>query len=115
MRERRLPVYLAVFKRFGAEFGGPLSFPLEGWTLAVDVPAAAPGVAAALDALDELVAGCGGRVYLSKDSRLRPEALASDVPAAWRASSDSRSRVDPGAACCAPISGGGSGSAGTAP
>ena len=80
MRERRLPVYLAVFKRFGSEFGGPLSFPLEGWTLAIDLPAAAPGVAAALDALDELVAGCGGRVYLSKDARLRPEAIRAMYP-----------------------------------
>jgi decaprenylphospho-beta-D-ribofuranose 2-oxidase len=80
MRMRRLPVYLAVFKRFGAAFGGPLSFPLEGWTLAADVPAAAPGVRSALDELDELVAGCGGRVYLTKDSRMRREALLSMYP-----------------------------------
>ena len=94
MRERRLPVYLAVFKRFGSEFGGPLSFPLAGWTLAVDVPAAAPGVAATLDALDELVAGCGGRVYLSKDARLRPEALRAMYPQLGRFE-EVRSRVDP--------------------
>ncbi|HEX7610554.1 MAG TPA: hypothetical protein VF380_07765, partial [Solirubrobacteraceae bacterium] len=80
MRMRRLPVYLAVFKRFGAAFGGPLSFPLEGWTLAADVPAAAPGVRSALDELDELVAGCGGRVYLTKDSRMSRGALASMYP-----------------------------------
>jgi decaprenylphospho-beta-D-ribofuranose 2-oxidase len=80
MRARRLPVFLAVFKRFGPEFGGPLSFPLEGWTLAVDVPARAPGLAATLGELDELVAGCGGRVYLSKDSRMRPETVAAMYP-----------------------------------
>jgi decaprenylphospho-beta-D-ribofuranose 2-oxidase len=80
MRVRRLPVYLAVFKRFGAAFGGPLSFPLEGWTLAADVPAAAPGVRSALDELDELVAGCGGRVYLTKDSRMRRETLQGMYP-----------------------------------
>jgi decaprenylphospho-beta-D-ribofuranose 2-oxidase len=75
IRRRRLPVYLAVFKRLGPSFGGPLSFPIEGWTLAADLPATAPGLSAALDELDELVAGCGGRVYLSKDARLRPELL----------------------------------------
>jgi decaprenylphospho-beta-D-ribofuranose 2-oxidase len=77
---RRLPVYLAVFKRFGPAFGGPLSFPLEGWTLAADLPAAAPGLGSALDDLDELVAGCGGRVYLSKDARLRADRLAGMYP-----------------------------------
>jgi decaprenylphospho-beta-D-ribofuranose 2-oxidase len=73
MRARRLPVYLAVFKRLGAEYGGPLSFPLAGFTLAVDLPANAPGARSTLDALDELIAACGGRVYLTKDARLRAE------------------------------------------
>jgi decaprenylphospho-beta-D-ribofuranose 2-oxidase len=80
MRARRLPVFLAVFKRFGPEFGGPLSFPLEGWTLAIDVPARAPGLAATLQELDELIAGRGGRVYLTKDSRMQPEAVAAMYP-----------------------------------
>jgi decaprenylphospho-beta-D-ribofuranose 2-oxidase len=80
MRVRRLPVYLAVFKRFGPAFGGPLSFPLEGWTLAVDIPATAPGLRVALDELDEIVAGCGGRVYLTKDVRLRREMMRAMYP-----------------------------------
>jgi decaprenylphospho-beta-D-ribofuranose 2-oxidase len=80
IRARRLPVYLAVFKRFGSEFGGPLSFPLEGWTLAIDLPADAPGLGASLDELDALVAGSGGRVYLSKDARLRRDLVASMYP-----------------------------------
>jgi decaprenylphospho-beta-D-ribofuranose 2-oxidase len=94
IRRRRLPVYLAVFKRLGASFGGPLSFPLEGWTLAADLPADAPGLAAALDELDELVAGCGGRVYLSKDVRLRPEVLRVMYPQLERFEAQ-RARVDP--------------------
>jgi decaprenylphospho-beta-D-ribofuranose 2-oxidase len=94
MRARRLPVYLAVFKRFGAAFGGPLSFPLEGWTLAIDVPARAPRVAETLDRLDELVAASGGRVYLTKDSRLGPRALRAMYPQLDRFEAQRR-RVDP--------------------
>lgn len=94
VRERRLPVYLAVLKRFGSEFGGPLSFPLAGFTLALDLPAAAPGVHEALDRLDELVAGCGGRVYLTKDSRLRADAVRTMYPQLDRFRGV-RARVDP--------------------
>jgi decaprenylphospho-beta-D-ribofuranose 2-oxidase len=94
MRSRRLPVYLAVFKRFGPAFGGPLSFPLEGWTLAADLPAAAPGLGPTLDELDELVAGAGGRVYLTKDARLRRELLPAMYPQLDRFHAE-RSRADP--------------------
>jgi decaprenylphospho-beta-D-ribofuranose 2-oxidase len=94
MRRRRLPVYLAVFKRFGPAFGGPLSFPLEGWTLAVDLPAGAPGLRTALDELDELVAAAGGRVYLAKDARLRRDVLAAMYPGLGEFHAQ-RARVDP--------------------
>jgi decaprenylphospho-beta-D-ribofuranose 2-oxidase len=95
LRRRRLPVYLAVLKRLGAEFGGPLSFPLEGWTLAADLPVAAPGLAVALDDLDQVVAGCGGRVYLTKDVRLGPEAMTAMYPELDRFHTQ-RAQVDPG-------------------
>jgi decaprenylphospho-beta-D-ribofuranose 2-oxidase len=91
---RRLPVYLAVLKRFGAAGGGPLSFPLRGVTLALDLPAQASGVRAALDELDGLVAGAGGRVYLSKDARMRPESLRAMYPRLAEFD-DVRARVDP--------------------
>jgi decaprenylphospho-beta-D-ribofuranose 2-oxidase len=94
IRRRRLPVFLAVFKRLGAASGGPLSFPLEGWTLAADLPAGAPGLGRALDELDELVAACGGRVYLSKDVRLRPEALRAMYPQLGRFEAQ-RAQADP--------------------
>ena len=94
MQRRALPIYLAVFKRLGDAFGGPLSFPLGGWTLAVDLPARAAELDSSLRELDELVAGCGGRVYLTKDVRLQREMLPAMYPQLGRFQ-EIRSRVDP--------------------
>jgi decaprenylphospho-beta-D-ribofuranose 2-oxidase len=93
LADARVGSALAVLKRFGPGDRGPLSFPASGWTLALDLPVA-PGLAPLLDGIDDVVADAGGRVYLAKDSRLRPELVPVMYPrlAEWRAVRD---RADP--------------------
>jgi hypothetical protein len=74
-----LPATLAVLKVFGPGNPAPLSFPRPGWSLALDFPAD-PILAPVLDDLDTQVAAAGGRVYLVKDSRLRPDVLTDMYP-----------------------------------
>jgi decaprenylphospho-beta-D-ribofuranose 2-oxidase len=93
LHEADAPACLAVLKRLGSG-RGLLSFPLTGWTLAVDFPARSPDIGRLLDDADELVAEAGGRVYLAKDARLRPELLEAMYPELprWR---EVRAGLDP--------------------
>ncbi|MBB2909786.1 decaprenylphospho-beta-D-ribofuranose 2-oxidase [Streptosporangium becharense] len=86
--------FLTVLKRFGPGTPGMLSFPLPGWTLALDIPAGWPGLAGLLREFDGWVAESGGRVYLAKDSRMSAASAAAMYPRLpeWR---KVRDEVDP--------------------
>ena len=64
--------FLAVLKTTGPANASPLSFPIEGLSLALDFPNTGPGLLDLLKDLDQMVLRHGGRVYLAKDSCLDP-------------------------------------------
>ncbi len=70
---RRGGAFLCVIKDCGAQGKGMISFPTRGITLALDIPIRGRRTQALVDALNELVAAEGGRIYLAKDALTRPE------------------------------------------
>ena len=82
--------FLTVLKRFGEANAAPMSFPMRGWTLAIDFPVGIPGLAPLLDSFDLLVAEAQGRIYLIKDARMRAEYLPLMYPrlSEWRSVRD---------------------------
>lgn len=70
--------FLAVLKVFGKQ-ESLISFPKEGYTLALDFPVR-KGLLEFLDELDEIVLKHGGRLYMSKDARMKPSVLLAGYP-----------------------------------
>jgi len=75
--------FLAVLKKMGPEGDGMLSFPMEGYTLALDIPRRR-GLGKLLAALDRIVLEAGGRVYLTKDASLAAGAFRDMYPGLGR-------------------------------
>lgn len=71
--------FLAVLKLYGPANANYLSFPLEGYSLALDFKIE-PDLFPLLDRLDEVVLACGGRIYLTKDVRVGRETFARGYP-----------------------------------
>lgn len=65
--------FLAVLKRFGPQ-DSRLSFPMEGYTLALDFPVNRRSLDL-MPRLDAITADHGGRFYLAKDSRISAQTL----------------------------------------
>lgn len=86
---------LVVLKRFGDANPAPLSFPMPGWTLTVDIPTRAEGLGQLLHLLDEVVMQSGGRHYLAKDAHTTPTAIRRGYPRLDEWKQIQRS-VDPG-------------------
>ncbi len=76
--DKGLGSFLAVLKVFGKQ-ESLISFPREGYTLALDFPVR-PGLMEFLDELDQIVLNYGGRLYMSKDARMKPGVLEQGYP-----------------------------------
>ena len=82
--------FLAVLKVFGAANHNLLSFPTEGYTLALDFKAE-PSVFKLLDTLDSIVLRHGGRLYLAKDARMSEATFKASYPR-WQEFEATRAR-----------------------
>jgi decaprenylphospho-beta-D-ribofuranose 2-oxidase len=83
LRQAGAPSFLTVLKRFGPGNPSPMSFPIPGWTLAVDLPAAVPGLLQVLDLLDQEVEAVGGRLYFAKDARMHSRVVPRMYPQSY--------------------------------
>ncbi len=91
----RVASFLAVIKDCGPESDAYLSFPLEGTTLALDLPYRGRPTETLVHELNATVIAAGGRVYLAKDAVTRAEDFAAMTPrlSEWRRVRD---KWDPG-------------------
>ena len=85
--------FLSVLKKFGKiESPGMLSFPREGYTLALDFPNKGTDTLTLLDKLDKIVVASGGAVYPAKDARMSPSSFQHYYPQ-WQ---EFEKYIDPG-------------------
>lgn len=85
--------FLSVLKKMGAQNPNFLSFPLRGYTLALDFKVE-DSLFSLLDRLDRVVLEHGGRLYLAKDARMSRSLFRQTYPR-WEAFEQLRRQVDP--------------------
>ena len=82
--------FLSVLKQFGKANENFLSFPIEGYTLALDFKLT-KSIIELLHKFDDMVVDMGGRVYLSKDAVMRELSFKSTYPK-WQQFEDVREK-----------------------
>ncbi len=97
------PSFLTVLKKFGPGNKAFLSFPIKGWTLAIDFPLSLSNLNETLLKLDEKVLSAGGRIYLAKDSMQTSEMFKRTYPRLneWK---EVKSKMDPKNIFCSDLS-----------
>ncbi len=85
--------FLSVLKKMGPANGNLLSFPMSGYTLALDFKREA-SLFPLLDELDALVLDHGGRIYLAKDARMSETVFKKGYPE-WERFLEIKRQVDP--------------------
>ena len=74
LEKQGIASYLVVLKAFGDQpAAGLMSFPMPGFTLAMDFPNTGQPLFDLLQYLDRIVIEAGGRIYPAKDARMAPE------------------------------------------
>jgi decaprenylphospho-beta-D-ribofuranose 2-oxidase len=77
--KRKMGSFLSVLKLFGKQDENYIRFPMEGYTLAMDFKIN-PSVWKFLDEMDKLILQFGGRLYLTKDVRMKKDMLIQSYP-----------------------------------
>lgn len=72
--------FLAVLKKMGQKNEAPLSFPIEGFTLALDIPFKNEEIFNVLDRIDQMVLENEGKIYLAKDARAQHKIIKKMYP-----------------------------------
>ncbi len=79
--DKGMASFLSVLKRFGnIPSVGMMSFPREGYTLALDFPNKGKRTLAFLNDLDSLVRSVNGAIYPAKDARMSADMFATSFP-----------------------------------
>lgn len=82
--------FLAVIKLFGEANANLLSFPLKGYTLALDFKVNQQSIALIKD-LDDMISAMGGRIYLAKDSLMSANTFKKIYPS-WEQFEETREK-----------------------